>query len=888
MPRYRREFRLWGSTPDRDADDELRFHLEMRAAELVEAGVPEDEARARAARAFGDLAGIRRQVRDIDRQTERHMRLTHWLVDLRQDIASAVRQFRKAPGFTAAAMLTIALGIGATTAIFGVVHAVVLRPLPFPEPERLVLVEEWVRGRPNDVSAGNFVDWRAATADVFSHVAAVSYVNVNIAGSQEPERVLAGLVSRGFFEMFGMAPLHGRVLRPEEDRPGRDAVVVLSHALFVRRFGADARVVGQVIRLNDRPHVVVGVMPEAFDYLADNGALWAPIAFTPEREAMHDEHYLTVFGRLAPGVTLAHANQRLVAVAADVEKRFPRDNEGVSARVVSYMDWLVHDVRQRLFVWLGAVACVLLIACANVANLLLARGTGRARELAVRATLGASRWRIVRQLLAESLVLAAAGAAGGVLLAWWATQLLAATGPASLPRLFQAQVDAVVLAFAVGLTVASAVICGLVPALRAARTDLHLVIREGGRSAGGGVARDHVRALLVASEVALAVMLIVGAGLLLRAAWELQRVSLGFEPSGVLTARVTLPAATYPTGERALQAFDAMVERLQQTPGVAQAGVTSQVPMGPGGNGNGLIPEGRPISPDSMLPSRLRIVSPRYLETMRVPLVAGRHFTPDDRQGAPRVMIVSQSLARAAWPGEDAVGKRMLCCEGDEQDPRAKLVVGVVGDVRSGGPAADIGHEFYLPAAQVPEESWSWIQRTMTLAARGEGDPAQLAGAIRDSVDAVDPGLPVHGLATMHERLSRSLASNTFNTRLIAVLGLMALTLAAIGIYSVIAYFVSQRTQDIGIRLALGATPADVVPLVVRQALAPVGLGLAAGVAGALAGARLLESQLGQVSPADPLAFAAAIAILALVALLASALPARRATRVEPRLLVDG
>ena len=625
--RYRREFRLWGSTPDRDADDELRFHLEMRAAELVESGMPEEQARAQAARAFGDLAGIRRQVRQIDRQTERHMRLTHWLVDLRQDIASAVRQFRKAPGFTAAAIVTIALGIGATTAIFGVVHAVVLRPLPFPEPERLVLAEEWTRGRPNDVSAGNFVDWRAATADVFSHLAAVSYVNVNIAGSQEPERVLAGLVSRGFFEMFGMAPLHGRVLRPEEDRPGRDAVVVLSHALFVGRFGADARVVGQAIRLNDRPHVVVGVMPEAFDYLADNGDLWAPIAFTPEREAKHDEHYLTVFGRLAPGVTIAHANQRLVAVTAEVEKRFPRDNEGVSARVVSYTDWLVQDVRQRLFIWLGAVACVLLIACANVANLLLARGTGRARELAVRATLGASRWRIVRQLLAESLVLAAAGAAGGVLLAWWATQLLAASGPASLPRLFQAQVDAVVLAFAVGLTGASAVVFGLVPALRA---------------------------------------------------------------------------------------------------------------------------------------------------------------------------------------------------------------------------------------------------------------------PIRDSVHAVDPALPVHGLATMHERLSRSLASNTFNTRLIAVLGLMALTLAAIGIYSVIAYFVSQRRQDIGVRLALGATPADVVRLVVRQALAPVGLGLAAGVAGALAGARLLESQLGQVSPADPLAFAAAIAILAVVALLASALPARRAARVEPRLLVDG
>jgi putative ABC transport system permease protein len=886
--RYRREFRLWGSTPERDADDELRFHLEMRAAELAETGLPEEQAQAEAARAFGDLSGIRREIRHIDRQTERQMRMTHWLLDLRQDVVSAARQFRKAPGFTAAAVLTIALGIGATTAIFGVVNAVVLRPLPFAQPERLVLVEEWVRGQSNNVSAGNFVDWRAATLDVFTHLAAVNYVNVNLADTQEPERVLAGLVSRGFFEMFGMAPLHGRFLRPEEDRPGSDAVVVLSHGLWVRRFAADAGIVGQTIRLNDRPHVVVGVMPAAFDYLADNGALWAPIAFTPEREAMHDEHYLAVFGRLVPGATLAHANARLVAVAAEIEKRFPKDNEGVSARAFSYGEWLVQDVRQRLFIWLGAVACVLLIACANVANLLLARGTGRARELAVRASLGASRWRIVRQLLAESLVLAIVGAAGGVLLAWWATHLLAATGPASLPRLFQAEVDGIVLLFAVALTMTSAVAFGLVPALRAARTDLHVVIREGGRSAGGGVARDHVRSLLVASEVALAVMLIVGAGLLLRAAWQLQHVSLGFEPAGVLTARVTLPAGGYPSGERALQAFDDMIDRLRHAPGVTAAGMTSQVPMGPGGNGNGLIPDGRPIDPDNMLPSRLRIVSPRYLETMGVALVRGRHFTADDRRGAPRVMIVSQSLAGAAWPGEDPIGKRMLCCEGDEKDPRAKTVIGVVGDVRSNGPASEIRHEFYLPAAQVPEEAWSWIQRTMTIAARGQGNPAALATPIRESVRAVDPGLPVHSIATMHERLSRSLASNTFNTRLIAVLGLLALALAAIGIYSVIAYFVSQRTHDIGIRLALGATPADVVWLVVRQAMMPVAIGLVSGVGGAVFGARLLESQLGQVSTADPLAFAAAIALLAAVALVASALPARRAVRVEPRLLVDG
>ena len=889
MPeRYRREIRFWGRSPDRDTDDELKFHIEMRTAELIEAGWRQEDARAEASRAFGNLSSVKAEVRHIDRQTARHMRWAGWLADFRQDVAAGLRQFRKARGFTAAAVLTIALGIGATTAIFGVVYAVVLRPLPFPEPERIALVSEYWRGQLSDVSAGNFVDWRDATTDVFSRLAVVNYTSLNVADTAEPERVLAAQVSRGFFELFGMAPLHGRWLLPEEDHPGKDGVVVLSHGLFVRRFAADPSVVGRTIRLNERPHVIVGVMPAAFDYLADNGALWVPIAFSPEREATHDEHYLTVFGRLAPDVTWAHAEARLIAVAGELEKRYPKENAAISARVTPYTDWLVSDVRLRLFTWLGAVSCVLLIACANVANLLLARGTGRARELAVRASLGASRWRIVRQLLAESLVLSAAGAIGGVLIAAWATRLLAVSGPTALPRIFQASVDGVVLAFAVALTVASAVTFGLVPAMRAARTDLHGVMREAGRRSGTGVARDRMRTVLVAAEVGLAVTLIVGAGLLLRAAWHLQAVPLGFEPSGVLTARVTLPSGAYPTSDRVLHAFDGMLDRLRSSPGVTAAGFTSQVPMGPGGNGNGLLPEGREPRPDNLLSSRLRIVSPGYLETMRVPLTGGRHFTPNDRRGAERVMIVSASLARAAWPGQDPIGRRMQCCEGSEADPRDKIVVGVAGDVRSSGPAGEIVHEFYLPAAQAPEESWSWIQNTMTLVARGNGDATALAEPVRASVRAVDPGLPLHNLRTMQERLARSLAPTRFNTQLVGVLGLMALVLAAIGIYSVIAYFVTQRTHEIGIRLALGATPSQIVRLVVRQAMGPVGLGLAAGIVGAVLAARLLQRQLGEVSAADPLAFGAGVALLAAVALGASVLPARRASRVQPRLLVDG
>jgi putative ABC transport system permease protein len=887
--RYRREFRLWGSTPDRDADDEIRFHIEMRVAELVEAGMSEAAARAEAARAFGNQADVRREVRAIDRQTTRRLQLTTWLLDLRQDAIAALRQFRKAPGFTAAAVLTIALGIGATTAIFGVVNAVILRPLPFAEPDRVVLVQGVWRGQPSEVSAGNFVDWRAATRDVFSHMAAANYVSVNITGGSSPERVLSAQVSHGFFDVFGVAPILGRSFRAEEDRPGADGVAILSHGLFVTRYAADPSVLGTTIRVNDRPHVVVGVMPASLDYLAVTEALWVPIAFTPEREAMHDEHFLSVFARLKPGATLDQAADRLRAAAREGERRFPKDNKDLSARAQRYVDSLVGDVRVRLFTWLGAVGCVLLIACANVANLLLARGTGRARELAVRASLGASRWRIVRQLLAESLVLAGVGATAGVLLASAATRLLAAAGPSALPRLFQAEVDGVVLAFAMALTVLSAIVFGLAPALRAARTDLQIVVREGGRSSGGGVARDRLRTVLVAAEVALAVMLVIGAGLLLRAAWQLQQVPLGFDGSGVLTARVTLPETSYQTGEQVRLAFEAMVRHLESSPGVAAAAMTSQVPMGPGGNGNGLMPfDGREPSRDQMVPSRLRIVSPNYLSAMRVPLLKGRHFTADDRDGATRVTIISQSIADAMWPGQDPIGKRLLCCEGSEEDPRPKTVVGVVGNVRASGPGADMPNEFYIPAAQIPDISWSWIQRTMTLVARTDGDPVVLATPMREAVRAVSADLPLHGLATMAERLDRSLASSRFGARLVGALGLMALLLAAIGIYGVIAYFVGQRHHELGIRLALGATPGGIVRLVVGQAMTPVALGVAAGVAAAVFGARLLEGQLSGVSTADPMAFSLGVGLLVGVALIASALPARRASRVEPRRLVDG
>ena len=885
---WRREIRFWGSNPDSDLDDEIRFHVEMRAADLVEMGWRPEEARAEALRAFGDMPAVRTECRRLDRQRERHMRVSTWFADLWQDAVLAVRQYRANRAFASAALLTMALGIGATTAIFSVVNAVILRPLPFPESNRIALVFEELNGQLSDVSAGNFVYFRTGSRDIFSELAAVNYANVNLAGGDAPEQVTAGTVSHGFFELFGTRPLYGRTPRADEDAPGREDVVVLSHALWVRKYGADPRIVGRTIRMNNRVVNVIGVMPASFSFLTTGEDLWTPIAFSPERAATYDEHYLTVFGRLRPGVTWDRARERLSALSLDLRKRYPRDDSMLGARVEPYADWLTGDVRGRLFSWLGAVACVLLIACANVANLLLARGAARGRELAVRAALGASRWRIMRQLLVESLVLASAGAALGLLLATWTIRVIVSAGPSGLPRLQQTAIDGAVLAFTVALAIISSLVCGLMPAFRAARTDLQGSLRQGGRLVTVRGGRDRVRSALVAVECALAVTLVVGAGLLLRNALKLQQVDPGFNPRGVLTARVTLSPDGYGSSERVEQAFAQIVQGLAKSPGVVAAGLTSEAPMAPGGNGNGLIPEGRPAEAKYAISSRLRMVTPGYLRTMGIHLARGRDFSETDRRGAPRVMIVSEALAKAAWPGQDPIGKRILCCEGGPQDPRWKTVVGVASDVRSYGLDAAAVPEFYLPIAQLPPEAWNWIQVTMTLAARSNDDPIRLVPAMRESVRAVDASLPLHNIATMEQRIDASLASARFSTALVGALGSIALALAAIGIYGVVAYFVTTRRYEIGVRLALGATPSSVVGLVVRHALGPVTLGLMAGAGGAFIAARALRDQLPAVGPLDPVAFVAGLVVLAGVAVCASVVPARRASRVPPGSVLGG
>jgi putative ABC transport system permease protein len=799
-----------------------------------------------------------------------------------QDVRYAFRSLRRAPGFTAIAIGTLALGIGAITAIFSLVQAVVLRPLPFPHADRVVAVAETWRGRSGGVSAGNFRDLRAASRS-FDRLAAVRYTSVNLAERDAPARVQGARVTEDFFGVFGVSPRLGRVFRPDEDRPGAEHVVVLSDRLWRSQLGAAPGVLGRTLRLDGEPYTIVGVMPASFDYTRDNEELWVPAAFDAETVANHDRHNLVVYGLLKTGISVPQANQEAAGISRELARRFPQDDSERGFRIQPLKDLLVEDYRERLLVLFGAVALVLLIACTNVSNMLLAQGAGRARELTVRSALGASRGRIARQLLTESIVLGLAGGLLGIVLAVGAVGGLIAASPPGVPRIEQADLDATALAFAVAISLASSVIFGMAPLLRATRRDLRPILHEGGRTPSLGGRRDRVRTALVAGQVALALLLLVGAGLFIRTAIHLQRVPPGFEPHGVLTARLSLPPGGYSASSSVVRTWTAIVAELEAAPGVRAAAVTSQVPFGPGGNSNGLIAEAATIDVAKAVDARLRLITPGYLRTMGIPLLRGRAFGNEDVAGSPRVMIVSRGLAQRLWPGQDPIGKRVACCEGSDDDPRWKTVIGIAGDVRSRGLGEELYPEFYLPIAQAPDEAWDWVQRTMTIAVRASNaDAASLAGTLRAAARSAAPGVPLYDLATMDERRRGSLAQDRFHTLLLVGLGGVGLLLAAVGIYGIIAYFVAQRRPEFGVRMALGATGRDIVRLTLRQSILPVALGIAAGIAGAAGASRVLASSLRGVGPRDPLTFASVVLVLGAAAALASYLPARRAARVDP------
>ncbi|MFL6333876.1 MAG: ABC transporter permease [Pyrinomonadaceae bacterium] len=791
---------------------------------------------------------------------------------LLQDLRYAVRRLLKSPGFAAVAVGALALGIGANTAIFSVVNSVLLKPLPYPAPEELVKLWE-SRPRQNmprvEIAPHEFLAW-ADQSQSFQRLAATDVAEYNLTGRGEPERVTGALVTAGYFPLLGLAPAQGRAFLEEENRPGANNVVVLGQELWRSRFNSDPSVVGQTVSLDGVACTVVGVLPRGFR-LPGGAELARPIAFDAEDRSQPGSHFLNVYGRLKEGVTVARAEAEMATVAARVEQSLGGTNVGHQVAVVPLHEEVVGGSRTALLVLLGAVALVLLIACANVANLLLARAAARRREVAVRAALGASRWRIVRQLLAESLLLSGLGGALGLLLAVWGVDLLVGLDPSGVQRAGEVTLDWRVLAFTFGLSLLTGLLFGLAPALQASKADLVESLKEGGR-AGQGLARNRLRSALVVAEVALTLVLLVGAGLLLKSFSRLLAVDPGLDPRGVLTLDVALPAAKYNEPQRITAFYEQLLQEAAALPGVQAAGAVSILPLAGDDSSNFVQIEGRaPLPPGQALRAGRRNVSADYFRALGIPLKQGRSLNASDASGAQPVLVINEAMARSFFQGEGPVGKRVRT---GDKSPWVEIV-GVVGDVRHRGLDVDTRPEMFFPHTQTPS-------RQMTLVVRSAGDPAALAGPLRERVRAIDRDQPVGNVKTMEEWVSESVASRRFTAALLGVFAAAAAALAALGLYGVVSYTVAQRTHEIGLRVALGARPRDVLRLVIGQGMALTLVGTAIGVAAALALTRLMASLLFGVGATDAGVFVAVPVLLAAVALLACYFPARRATKVDP------
>ena len=880
---FRTRFRLRFGRPavDDEVDDELEFHLAMRTRELMAQGLSETDAARAAIDRFGDLEHARRQCRAIGHQRERQMKLSQYVSELRQDAIFAVRQMIATPGFSIVAILTLALGIGATTAIFSVVHAVVLRPLPVAAPERLVIVSSGWREGLMAVAPAHYLHL-VEEQQAFTSIAASERINVTLARSEGAERILGARVTGGFFTVFDVQPAVGRVFGPAEDQPGRDTVVVLSDRLWRRQFGADPAIVGRDVTLNGRPHTVIGIMPPSFDFASNREELWVPMAFDAERRLNRSNHTLTVQARLRDDVTVAQAAAQMPSIVQSRVRALPGESAERTLQVTPMMDGFVGDYRDRLLILLAAVGLVLMIACGNVSNLLLARGASRARELAVRSALGAGQGRLVRQLFTESLILGLVSAGTGVFVAQLLVDALVALGPADVPRLDQARIDGIVLGFAVVVGLGASLVFGLVPAWRASRTDVQSTLKEAGRGAGARGSRDIVRSALITAEVALALVLLVGAGLMIRTALEMQRIDVGFDLRGVFTGRLLVPATKYQDAASMLQLVTEIEDGVGRIPGVRNAAIASTVPFVRAFS-NGLLPEGKALDLRNITQSDGVLVTVNYFETLGVQIVEGRGFTSFDRMGSPPVVILNRTAARQMWPGQSALGRKLTSAN----PMGATEVIGIAEDVHLGGPAEPAPPTFYVPFAQMNDEAWSAARAPYVILRAGD-DLSSIGPAVRQVVAGIDQAIPLYSVQTLEERLASTIETGRFNAMLLSILGVAGLVLAAVGIYGVIAYFASQRTAEIGIRMALGATRIDVVRLVVRQATGPVLAGVGLGSLGAVVATRALASQLVNVTATDPATFIVVAAVLLAVALAAAIIPAGRAARLDPSRALAG
>jgi putative ABC transport system permease protein len=788
------------------------------------------------------------------------------------DLRYAVRSLLKSPAFTIAAVLCLALAIGANTAIFSVIDSVLLRPLPFAQPERLVAL--WERNVKlsadrNSIAPANYLDWKARTR-VFEQSAVYYKYRLALTGLGDPVEVPVEVTTASFLPLLGVAPELGRGFTEAEDRPGAESVVVLSYGFWRRHFNGDRGVLGRVIMLGGAPATVIGVMPAGFGLPGSDAELWTPLGLDPALDyRIRAGRYLKGLARLAPGVTAAEADAQLQALARQLEEEYPRFNGGWSAAVVPLTEQVVGAARRTIFVLAGVVAFVLLIACANVANLQLARAAGRRREIAVRAALGASRARVVRDLLTESVLLAMVGGGLGLLLALWGTEALVAAAPAGLPRADEIGISGRALLFTCVLSLATGVLFGLMPALQASRADLHETLKEGSR----GTTANRARGLLVAAQLALSLVLLVGAGLMLRSFAELSRVSPGFTAEHLLTARVSLPDARYDTDPKQGALFASLLERARGLPGVRSASVINFLPFGGLGSATNYFIAGRPLPrPNDEPVATISAVDPDFFRTMEIPVLQGEPFTERDGPTAPKKVAISRRLADEQFPGMDPIGQRILM---PWRDTLVAEIVAVVGDVHSAGLDSMPRPTLYWNFAQFP---WSGA----TVVVRTSGDPLSVAEPLRRELQAIDPELPLGRVKPMEAYLGDSVATRRFTMLLIGAFAAVAVILAAIGIAGVMTNGVAQRTREIGVRLALGARPADVLRMVLRQGMTMVAAGIVAGVLGALALTRVLQGLLYGTSPTDPLTFAGVAALLAVIALVATYLPARRATRVDP------
>jgi predicted permease len=791
------------------------------------------------------------------------------------DVRYALRALARTPGFTLAVVLTLALGIGVNSAIFSVVYGVLLRPLPYASPERLVvLYGRYPQFGRTATSLPDFQDWRDGTHS-FEQLAAVHKGGFVLTSDGEPERVVADRVTSNFFATFGVRPVLGRAFLPDEDRMGGDdRVVVLSHGYWQRRFGGDPRIVGREIQLSGRPWTVVGIAPPGFRYGREVD-LWAPTRAdtTMPRRA----EYLDLVGRLKPGVSVAQASADVAAVVRRLAEQYPATNGRITSEVIGLQEDLVRDVRPALFAFAGAVLLVLLIACANVANLLLARAATREREVAVRVALGAGRGRILRQLLTESMVLALLGGVAGIALASWGVAAIGATSLQFLPRQHEIGMDATVIAFSLALSIGTGLLFGLAPAMRLARGPLHTSLREGARGATGG-ALARMRNALVLAEVAVALVLLTGAGLLIRSFDKLTRVDLGFQPAGVLTYSLTFPSAKFRETAQLPALYQSLADRSRALPGVGAVSLSASLPMSESSYLSYSIEGEPPRAPDAGGPPvdvQPFSVSPDYFDVLRIPLRRGRKLQAGDGAAGPRVAVINEEMARRVFGSRDPIGHRLTFGDPTDSTTAWITIVGVVGNVTQEGVTARAYPQLYQPLAQN-------AYRNVLVALRTDRSPLSLASAARNAARAVDRDLVVNDIQPLEARVAQNIARPRLSVWLLAGFAAVALVLAAIGIYGVMAYTVAQRTREIGVRMALGADPVSVKRLVVWQGMQPALIGVAVGLLGAFQASRLIASLLYGVSALDPVTFVLVPLFLATIALLATYLPARRATRVSP------